>query len=160
MHLPVIMDDALVNFDDSRALAAARVLVEFVADQPQERQMLLLTCHAHVAKLFAEVNAQVRSLSDPAATWLPQTKPQRSPREPKMRTVRIAPSSEPAEALVAEPVEVRTVTTDGDRPMWEAENYFFGSGRSAATAGDVDSSRHEPGRRPHQGRRRRGPKRA
>jgi uncharacterized protein YhaN len=127
VHLPVIMDDALVNFDDSRALAAARVLVEFVADQPQERQMLLLTCHAHVAKLFAEVNAQVRSLSDPAATWLPQTKPQRSPREPKMRTVRIAPSSEQAEELVAETVEVGTVTTSGDRPpMWEAEAFFFG----------------------------------
>jgi hypothetical protein len=153
------MDDALVNFDDSRALAAARVLVEFVADQPQERQMLLLTCHAHVAKLFAEVGAHVRSLSDPTATWLPQPKPQRIPREPKMRTVRIAPSSEPVEALVTEPVEVRTVTTDGDRPMWEAEDYFFGSGRPKTTVGDDESRRSQSGR-PHQGRRRRGPKRA
>lgn len=160
VHLPVIMDDALVNFDDSRALAAARVLVEFVADQPQERQMLLLTCHAHVAKLFAEVGAHVRSLSDPAATWLPQPKPQRAPRVPQMRTVRIAPSTEQTEDAIVEPVEIGTVTAGGDRPMWEAEAYFFGGGRAPATAGDDDSSRREPGRRPHQGRRRRGPKRA
>ncbi len=63
VHLPVVIDDALVNFDDARARAAAEVLVEFVADQPRQRQMLVLTCHAHVASLFREVGAHVRSLS-------------------------------------------------------------------------------------------------
>jgi hypothetical protein len=52
-----------VNFDDSRARAAAEVLMEFVADQPRERQMLVLTCHAHVASIFHDVGASVRSLS-------------------------------------------------------------------------------------------------
>jgi hypothetical protein len=63
VHLPIVIDDALVNFDDSRARAAAEVLMEFVADQPRERQMLVLTCHAHVANIFRGVGASVRSLS-------------------------------------------------------------------------------------------------
>jgi uncharacterized protein YhaN len=68
VHLPVVIDDALVNFDDQRALAAARVLMEFATEQPG-RQMLVLTCHAHVAAIFAEVRAHVRSLSEPRAVW-------------------------------------------------------------------------------------------
>ena len=69
VHLPIVIDDALVNFDDSRARAAAEVLMEFVADQPRERQMLVLTCHAHVANIFRGVGASVRSLS--GANFLP-----------------------------------------------------------------------------------------
>ena len=145
VHLPVIIDDALVNFDDSRALAAARVLVEFVSDQPQERQMLVLTCHAHVAKIFADVQANVRSLSDPSANWLPQSKPQ--------RTVRIAPA---AERLP----EVPTATATGE-PLWEAEEFFFGGYASDKSAPDrnAPSARGSSAVRPPQGRRRRGPKR-
>jgi len=60
VKLPIIMDDALVNFDDTRARAAARVLVEFGSQG--ERQLLVLTCHAHVAALFREAAADVRSL--------------------------------------------------------------------------------------------------
>lgn len=76
VHLPIVIDDALVNFDDSRARAAAEVLMEFVADQPRERQMLVLTCHAHVASIFRDVGASVRSLSGaslppPAVTAAP-----------------------------------------------------------------------------------------
>lgn len=73
VHLPVVIDDALVNFDDSRARAAAEVLMEFVADQPRERQMLVLTCHTHVAQIFRGVGASVRSLSgaDPTVASLP-----------------------------------------------------------------------------------------
>jgi len=63
VHLPVVIDDALVNFDDRRAEAAARVLMEFAAEQPG-RQFLVLTCHAHVAAIFTAVGARVRSLSD------------------------------------------------------------------------------------------------
>ena len=63
VHLPVVIDDALVNFDDRRAEAAARVLMEFAAEQPG-RQFLVLTCHTHVAAIFTSVGARVRSLSD------------------------------------------------------------------------------------------------
>ena len=56
------MDDALVNFDDQRARAASRTLVEFMSDRNGDHQMLVLTCHAHVATLFREANATVRTL--------------------------------------------------------------------------------------------------
>ena len=60
--LPVVMDDALVNFDDRRARAASRTLVEFMKDRNGDHQMLVLTCHAHVATLFREAKATVRTL--------------------------------------------------------------------------------------------------
>ncbi len=61
--LPIVMDDALVNFDDRRARAASRTLVEFMNDRNGDHQMLVLTCHAHVAALFREAKATVRTLS-------------------------------------------------------------------------------------------------
>ncbi len=60
--LPVVMDDALVNFDDQRAKAASRTLVEFMNDRNGDHQMLVLTCHAHVATLFRAAKATVRTL--------------------------------------------------------------------------------------------------
>jgi len=130
VHLPVVIDDALVNFDDARALAAARVLVEFVGDEPGERQMLVLTCHAHVARIFTEAGANVRSLSDPTTGWprrrgLPEREAS-SPRPPRERKrsrkserPRVAALSEPAPELRDERVVEST---------WEAEEFFFGRG--------------------------------
>lgn len=46
--LPVIIDDVLVNFDPQRARAAARVM----ADLSQVCQVLVFTCHPHVADYF------------------------------------------------------------------------------------------------------------
>ena len=60
--LPTVMDDALVNFDDQRAQAASRTLAEFMNDRNGDQQMLVLTCHAHVAALFQEAQATVRTL--------------------------------------------------------------------------------------------------
>ena len=56
------MDDALVNFDDQRARAASRTLVEFMKDRNGDHQMLVLTCHSHVATLFRKAKATVRTL--------------------------------------------------------------------------------------------------
>jgi len=136
VHLPVVIDDALVNFDDSRAMAAARVLVEFVGDEPRERQMLVLTCHAHVAEIFTAAGAHVRSLSDPGATWQRRREPRTdSPRPPRERKPARRP--EPAPEPVVEPPAPRI-----DGPTWEAEEYFFG-GPAAATrpATEADRSR-------------------
>ncbi|MFM8702941.1 MAG: ATP-binding protein, partial [Planctomycetia bacterium] len=132
VRLPLVMDDALVNFDDERARAAARVLVEFVSDQPGERQMLVFTCHAHVASIFAAADATVRSLSDPARDWRPtpepaprrvpvpalraEPKPETSP-EPKPEPAPPAPVSRP----IAPPVSFDEVATDA----WPAEHFFF-----------------------------------
>jgi len=146
VHLPVVIDDALVNFDDARALAAARVLMEFVGDEPGERQMLVLTCHAHVARIFTEVGANVRSLSDHATGW-PRRRPlpesevsaSRRPRERK----RSRRAERPPVASIPEPrptPEPAARSLARDEPIvestWEAEEFFFGRG-----------SRREPRRR-------------
>ena len=125
VQLPVVMDDALVNFDDARALAAARVMVEFVADQPGERQMLVLTCHAHVAAIFTGVGATVRSLGDgsPASTGR-ETRPAPRPapaRTPAPRKQRRAPAA--------------VVEAAGSPDAWPAEEFFFGRAPVAEEGG-------------------------
>lgn len=147
VHLPVVIDDALVNFDDARALAAARVLVEFVDDEPGERQMLVLTCHDHVKRIFIEAGASVRSLSDVVSGWpgrrglpepeAPAPRPPRERRRPrKAERPRVVAPVEPPPAPT--PVVARPEPRE-DRvgePTWEAEEFFFGRG-----------SRREPRRR-------------
>lgn len=96
--LPVVMDDALVNFDDQRARAASRTLVEFMEDQSGDQQMLVLTCHAHVARLFADAGASVRTLSQPKLTAGPS----------KMADSPLESTFKPEE-------------------NWPAEDFFFGS---------------------------------
>jgi uncharacterized protein YhaN len=60
--LPLVLDDVLVNFDAGRARATLRVLTEFAA----RSQVLMLTCHEHLAQLAAEV-AGVREVRLPTA---------------------------------------------------------------------------------------------
>jgi len=132
VHLPVVIDDALVNFDDTRALAAARVLVEFAADQPRERQMLVLTCHAHVAQIFRDVGAHVRSLSEPESGGLSR---------PAITAARAAgqPVEQPSKKIAKQRNPVTSVaptaTVESTPPMakssWAAEDYFFGHGPQA-----------------------------
>jgi len=139
VQLPVVMDDALVNFDDDRARSAARVLVDFVSDQPGERQMLVFTCHAHVAEIFADARATVRSLNDPHRDWT---------RRPIAMTAVPAAAVTPAPAAVtpavtaavAQPAPSPTVEPlfdDGPYP-WPAEEFFFSpAGGYAAAHGRV-----------------------
>ncbi len=150
--LPVVMDDALVNFDDTRARSAARVLVDFLAEQGPDRQMLVLTCHAHVAEIFHDAGAHVRSLSDPDATW------RRTP-VPPPRIV-ATPTPPPPPAPTAPPVPPVAEPPSGD--LWPAEAYFFGRGGTAsnlrherpALAGKTQR-RHAGRQRCHPGRQRR-----
>jgi len=46
--MPVMIDEALVNFDPERAEAAARVL----ADLADVTQILVFTCHPYMAECF------------------------------------------------------------------------------------------------------------
>jgi uncharacterized protein YhaN len=132
VSLPIVMDDALVNFDDSRARSAARVLVEFVAEQAAGRQMLVLTCHEHVARIFHDAGAHVRTFTDAAPVWSqPQpvlVAPRRVPKPkpaPEPMPVIVEPELPPAPVAVAPPVAKPAVTVDtGD--MWPAEAFFFG----------------------------------
>ena len=54
-QVPIILDDALTNFDDERCAAALRLLKQEAA----HRQILLFTCHSREAALLA---------GDPAVT--------------------------------------------------------------------------------------------
>ena len=49
-QVPIILDDALANFDDERAAAALRWLKE----EAKHRQILLFTCHSREGNFFAE----------------------------------------------------------------------------------------------------------
>lgn len=46
--LPVIMDDVLVNFDDRRRQAAAKVIADFAVN----RQVIFFTCHTATVRAF------------------------------------------------------------------------------------------------------------
>ena len=120
--LPVVMDDALVNFDDQRARAASRTLVEFMADQAGDPQMLVLTCHAHVAGLFRQAGAAVRTLG-PAAEGTPSAVTTAS-----AATRAATPPTQPADQASAD---------EG----WPAEDYFFGGEPEHDTAAAATSPR-------------------
>ena len=62
--LPLILDDVLVNFDMDRARAAAEVLRDFAAPAGgyPGHQMLVFTCHDHIARLFRGLKAPVCEL--------------------------------------------------------------------------------------------------
>jgi hypothetical protein len=57
--LPLVLDDVLVNFDQLRAGAAARVLCQFAH---QGHQVLMFTCHQHIVQLFQALHASIRYL--------------------------------------------------------------------------------------------------
>ncbi|MCH2182763.1 MAG: AAA family ATPase [Mariniblastus sp.] len=57
--LPMVLDDVLVNFDARRAQAAAELLCEF---SRQGYQLLIFTCHQHIAAMFHELQANVKTL--------------------------------------------------------------------------------------------------
>lgn len=59
--IPLVLDDVLVNFDQVRAESACQTLMAFAGES---RQVLLFTCHDHVAGLFAAAGAAVFRLED------------------------------------------------------------------------------------------------
>ncbi|MEX0703067.1 MAG: AAA family ATPase [Planctomycetales bacterium] len=47
--LPLVLDDVFVNFDQQRTEAAVRTIIDFAGG---ERQVLVFTCHQHLAETF------------------------------------------------------------------------------------------------------------
>ena len=47
--MPIVLDDALANFDDARCAAALR----YLRNAAENRQILLFTCHSREAEFFA-----------------------------------------------------------------------------------------------------------
>ena len=72
VHLPVVLDDVLVNFDDERATAAARVIQQFASG---ERQVFVFTCHEHVVRIFESLGVQVRRLPEHQKTVIVEAAP-------------------------------------------------------------------------------------
>jgi uncharacterized protein YhaN len=62
--LPVLLDDVCANFDQSRTEAAVETLADFAARGPQ---VLLFTCHLHLARLFEEAGITPVRLPEPEA---------------------------------------------------------------------------------------------
>jgi len=61
VQLPIVLDDVLVNFDESRTNAAVDTLLQMAnADQ----QMLFFTCHRHLAERFAERGVETIELPE------------------------------------------------------------------------------------------------
>ena len=63
--LPLIADDILVNFDNDRAAATAKLLASYAAEG---NQVLAFTCHRHLAEVFSRQapGARVVELPKPA----------------------------------------------------------------------------------------------
>jgi len=86
--LPLVLDDVLVNFDTQRAKAAATVLRDFAA---AGHQLLVFTCHEHVARLFQSLRVEVHELPEHGVTRPAVT----VARKPAARPARRKPVEEP-----------------------------------------------------------------
>lgn len=61
--VPIILDDALNNFDDTRCFAA----LNWLKKEASKRQILLFTCHSREAEFFAEDSeVSIQRLTNPA----------------------------------------------------------------------------------------------
>ncbi len=78
VDVPLVLDDVLVNFDTRRSLAAAQLLRDYAADG---QQVLLFTCHEHVAQMFRALDVAVQTLPEidvetrPTLPVIPSRKP-------------------------------------------------------------------------------------
>ncbi len=140
VHLPMILDDVLVNFDSSRAAAAAEALREFAQ---AGHQLLLFTCHDHIAELFRSSDATVAELPncsdiEPAAVVLGRSgerkRPQRRIAAEADPPVHTAPEPEPAARRVVGSRRAWRETVERERPredeverVSETEREFKGS---------------------------------
>lgn len=135
IRLPLVLDDVLVNFDVGRAKAAAMVLRDFAR---HGQQVLVFTCHEHIARLFRQVKADVRLLGDHEGlqTALVEESPKR------LRRARPEPEPEPAEPAVAEPVVVveppKVIAPEPEpEPEWAPEDWTLVSLAVPAAAVEV-----------------------
>src|SRR5208283_4624832 len=131
--LPLILDDVLVNFDIERAKAAAQVLRDFAA---QGHQMLVFTCHEHIAKLFRGMKAPVNELPgnserDPAPLIFDEglkdrpKKPVRTgPTGRKPVKPRLAEVEDPTEGVEISVAQTQPVIAT-EEPPWEAPEPTF-----------------------------------
>ncbi|HEX4147313.1 MAG TPA: AAA family ATPase [Pirellulales bacterium] len=120
IRLPVVMDDVLVNFDVTRAKAAVEVLAKFAR---AGHQLLVFTCHEHLARLFHGAQVEVRTLPGSRIEW---DEPAKEPPRPVSRVPapHFVPEPAPAPPIVEEvtpaepspPAETEIVAGEPARP--------------------------------------------
>ncbi len=94
VRLPMVLDDVLVNFDDRRARLAAELLCDFAAGG---HQLFVFTRHAHIARLFEELQAPVRYL--PAVGGIETPLPEETPVSEEALAPAISAQAEPARRI-------------------------------------------------------------
>jgi uncharacterized protein YhaN len=113
VRLPLVLDDVLVNFDAGRAKAAAVVLRDFARGG---NQVLIFTCHEHIARLFKHIKAEVRQLPDngqsqAATADATIVRPARRPRPEQPALPARQPPQEPALPELAAEIDPEISTT-------------------------------------------------
>ena len=111
--LPLILDDVLVNFDAHRAKAAAEVLRDFAK---AGHQVLVFTCHDHIAGLFRALDASVDLL--PSRGVAAKPKPRRAKPEP-----RPAPPQPVVPVVEEEPEPEFEETPEGEEAEFEVPTW-------------------------------------
>jgi uncharacterized protein YhaN len=168
--MPLVLDDVLVNFDAERASAAAALFVDWATEG---RQVLLFTCHEHIADRFAALRADVRRLPEnkdasrkivaPDRT-IETHEPELEPRKPRVakqlattreRTSIVIVEDEPATPVI--PVEVpQTATPTTDVELASVQLLAVPSSTvldesvispSLTSAPVVEPAKHRPARR-------------
>lgn len=102
IQLPLVLDDLLVNFDNSRAKATARLLRDFAAEG---HQILIFTCHDHIVKIFRALKVDIRRLPS-------RTEAKEKPKQPVPDIPKPEPKPQPRkkiEPVVEEVPEVITI---------------------------------------------------
>jgi uncharacterized protein YhaN len=96
VELPMVLDDVLVNFDADRAAAAIQVLHDF---SRRGHQLLIFTCHEHLARLFKRHRMDVRRLPSEHCSGRDQPFLVESPSPPqRSRTRRLKEENERPQA--------------------------------------------------------------
>jgi len=131
IELPLVLDDVLVNFDDARAKAAAGALRDFAR---AGHQMLIFTCHEHIAKLFRSLHVDVRQLP---AEYQGVTLLREIEEEPKSRRRR----------AVAAPAATSEENSEAPQPVADHDSTFAAPEPTAAASApshDLPATATEP----------------
>lgn len=103
--MPLVLDDVLVNFDEDRALAAAETLRDFASTG---HQLLIFTCHEHLAAMFRSLGVQVRRLPNNAdLAELPAEPPRKTGVPPVETPLETQPETRRDAASTIEPPKRR-----------------------------------------------------
>ena len=97
--LPLLLDDVLVNCDVERAKAAAAVLHDFAS---AGHQLLVFTCHEHIAKLFESLKTEVTRLPANAQAAVTVTVASKPPKKQTRRKSRPEPEPDPNHEVTEE----------------------------------------------------------